>query len=110
MHPICAQKEIIIRNDQKEKIQCAILLFLDNSDSENEDYEFQNFFYFLELNEIYHMKDDFRQFLQLFLKIVNHHDRSQMFCSKITKILFLLKEKIKESFNNTEILNIFQSN
>ena len=105
-----AEKEIHFNIDQKEKIQSAILSFLDNSDEENDDYEIQNLINFLELSKIYNTLDDLKQFLQLFLKIINHHHRQKMFCSKITKILLFLKDKIKESFNNTDIFNMFLKN
>lgn len=54
--------------------------------------------------------EEFKQFLSLLLKISKNHKRHQSFFNNIVAILSNLENKIKQTFTNYEIFDIFKTN
>ena len=53
---------------------------------------------------------EFKSFLYLILKIATNHCSASNLFNKITNLLNYFKDPIKQSFSNTEIFDIFESN
>ncbi|KAK8898107.1 hypothetical protein M9Y10_000376 [Tritrichomonas musculus] len=85
---------------QKKKLHDTLLTYLE----ENEELEFK----FQSLSDS--KKEDFEKFLDLLTYISNNHTKTDEFSNKIGRILLNYKRKIKQTFSNSELLNIFESN
>lgn len=94
--------------EKMKKIHAAILDYIDNADSNEENY--QNIDFLLKGNDIIIDQFDFKLFLHLLVKNANHHHRSPNFFEKIDKILMLCKKSIIKFYTNYEIFQIFHSN
>ena len=90
------------------QLSLNILNFLDNESEYND--HFLELTAFIEEHQISECKAEFRNLLRLLLIISNNHYRNNNFFNKIEQILFYLKEKIKLTFSNNDIFNIFKSN
>ena len=55
-------------------------------------------------------EENFEHFLCLLTYITNNYHRNNSFIQKITQILKYYQEKIKSSFSNYEIFDIFKGN
>lgn len=85
--------------------------FLDFINTENDNEEtFGNFINIITNYKIQENRYDLKEILRLTLNIANYHFRSPNFISKIERILLFFKEKIKQTFSNFEIFQIFKDN
>ena len=98
--------------EDKKKLYEIIYEYLDDSD-ENDEYEYQ-LDYFHDVTEILNEQENKREAIEQFLQIVksiseNHH-RTSSFVNKIENILEHYCDQMKQTFTNTELFHIFESN
>ena len=98
--------EIQNYTEKMKKLQNNLLKFIENSS----EYDFQQYLNFIESNEIQNNREEFRQFLLLISKISNNHYRQQGLIKKIENILQYFSEKMKQTFSNSDIFNLFNNN
>ena len=94
--------------DAKKELQNHLIEFIDNQDDNQTNYE--NLITDLQNQSITENKNELKLFLNLLTTISNNHHRYSNFFIKIDQILSFLKQKIKQTFSNLEIFNIFKSN
>lgn len=91
-----------------KNIHECIIEFLDSDDSGNE--KFQKLNAIFKDTKIQENPNEIKSILHLLLNISTNHYRSSHFFDKVSQIFSILKDKIKKSFSNYTIFNIFQSN
>ena len=91
---------------EKTDLYQKLLEFIDDGGEE----EYQKLEKALESQKIKENQPEIRIFIGLVSKICNNHHRLDNFFNKIEKILFFMKEVIKQTYSNIEIFNIFKSN
>ena len=93
---------------QKKELYDILLEYIDCNDQLS--IYFQNLIDIFENQEIKESQAEFRLFLHTLSKISKNHYRDQFFSHKIEKILIYMKEDIKQTFSNSQIMNIFKNN
>lgn len=97
--------------ENKKKICCTILEFLENSEE-----TYENEIHFQILTELVNSQKiegdnkEMQQFLKIIKNISDNHYREINFINKIEKILQYYTDQIKQTLSNIEIFNIFESN
>lgn len=92
--------------DHKLKLEDLILEYLDNFGL----YEaFDNLVDYIKSENILNIQQEFKYFLGLLVNIFNYHHRIPGFVDNFEKILLYFKNEIKQTFSNSEIVNIFLS-
>lgn len=100
---IIADKQIQKYISDKKELYNNLIIFLDSYDNEN------NFAKLVEIiNEQTYDHQKFIQFLQLINNISIYHYHPDFF-QKIFQIIEYYKDKIKQTFSNVEIFDIFQN-
>ena len=89
-------------------IQNNLLTFIEKEDDTEEN--FQDLNKLFDENQITENHYLFNSLLHLITNIGNNSYRCSNFFDKLFKIILLLKTPIKQSFSNSQIFNIFQSN
>ncbi|KAK8880690.1 hypothetical protein M9Y10_003375 [Tritrichomonas musculus] len=103
------QKQLIRKYiEEKKKSYNSLIEFLDNSEENDNDLQI------LEDALTTDEKEGNREEMYLFLETINsistNHRRNPNFINKIVKILKKFEDRIKQSFSNIEIFNIFKNN
>ncbi|KAK8882931.1 hypothetical protein M9Y10_045577 [Tritrichomonas musculus] len=93
--------------EKKRELQSLLLTFLENSDSDD---DFQQLNEFIGTDNYNENQEEFNDLFQLLIKISNNHCRNENFFFKITQILEFHELDIKRSFSNIDLFNIFKSN
>lgn len=91
--------------DGMSKIQNSLLEYVEN-DQETD----QNLIQLINEYKISNNKKELKQFIHIFMQILNNHHRQHDFYDKVLKILTFIKNDIKKYFANDEIYNLFESN
>lgn len=91
------------------KIYSLFLEFLDCSDDEKGE-NLRAFIDMINTHNILEDSDEIYEILVLISKVSKNHYRYPNFFDKIENILDIFTEKIKQSFTNFQIFNIFKSN
>lgn len=91
-----------------QNIQKNILIFIENESNAEEN--FQNLQIIFEEQKIRENKYFLNSLLHLITKIADNHYRCSNFFDKLTKLLLIFKDNIKQDFSNSQIFNIFKSN
>ena len=94
--------------DARKELQNHLIEFLDNQDDDQNNYI--NLITDLQNQNITENKNEFILFLKLLIIISNDHHRCSNFFVKIDQILSFLKQKIKQTFSNIEIFDLFKHN
>ena len=94
--------------DAKKELQNHLIEFIDNQDDNQTNYE--NLITDLQNQSITENKNELKLFLNLLTTISNNHHRYSNFFIKIDQILSFLKQKIKQTFSNIEIFDLFKHN
>lgn len=94
--------------EKNKEIQRNLLQFIDKEKDEQEDNN--QFIKYFEDSAFCQDRHEFKTLLYLILKISNNYRRTPLFFQRIEQILLLIKDKIKQTFSNEEIFNIFKSN
>ena len=92
--------------DARKTLQNHLLDFIDNQDDDQNSYK--NLISDIQKCNITENKNEFQLFLNLLTVISNNHHRCSDFFIKIDQILSFLNQKIKRTFSNLEIFNIFK--
>ena len=92
--------------EKKKEVQRVLLSYLD----EGNEKDYIKLIELLTESNITKNRDELKSTLQLISSIADNHHRSPYFISGIEKILNHYKSDIEQSFSNTEIFNIFNSN
>lgn len=91
--------------EDKTNLYQALLEFIDNGNEE----EYQKFTNELTSKRYNENRHEFNIIIRLVSKICNNYHRLPDFFTRIEKILLFLKEEIKQTYSNSEILNLFKS-
>ena len=98
----------------KNELENSLLEFIENSEMVSPAIDtnlyFQNLTNLIKAQNIHNNHDELLLFLQLVLNISNNHHRTPDFFPLIERILVFLKEDIKRTLSNSEILEVFLSN
>ena len=92
--------------DQKKELNNALLKYIEN-DSEDQT-EFKNIVQLINQQKIQENDTEFKLLLRIIISISQNHRRCPNFFSRIEQILSFFADKIKQTFSNFEIFNIFQ--
>ena len=93
--------------DKFAKLQKSILMYLDEEKLQENDRSSKKLFEILkELIDC----DHFKEIIHLIRTIANNHHRNHNFFTRMSNILIFLKEKINQTFSNTQILDYFSGN
>ena len=87
----------------KKELYKIIIDFIDNGEEEKKIYDF------IENHKINNNRDDFKELLQMIVKIFENHYRNHDFIYNFKNILLYYQEDIKNSFSNSEIYDIFKN-
>ncbi|KAK8864800.1 hypothetical protein M9Y10_010325 [Tritrichomonas musculus] len=102
------QQEVQNYIEGEKKLYDNLLTFLENSDSETNDLK-----HLFQINNNYQdecEREHFKQYLQLITNFANNHNRQENLLHKIFQILQYHINEIKQTFSNSELFNIFESN
>lgn len=94
--------------DKEKNIEDFFLRFLDNEKDSEENY--QNFINYLKDQKISEDQLEIKIFLHMLTKISKYHYRTPSFFSKIERTILYFREKIKQTWSNSEIFDIFKRN
>ena len=94
----------------KKELYALILQYIDNDEEKNDEYFFNEIKNYLEKNEIRENKKELNMLLDVVAKIANNHHRNRNFFYKLEQIIEYLGMKIKQTFSNDEIFEIFKKN
>ena len=102
--------DISVCVNQKKEIYNTFLEFVDSENEEDEKEKYKNLInLFNELN-ILENSDEIIEFLTLINKISMHHQRHQYFLDRIRKTITFFESKIKQTFTNLQLFNLFKYN
>ena len=89
--------------EQMKELYDNLLEFIEDYDLIEEKLE-------IVINCINYEKEEFEHFLRLLTNLVSHYHRDDRFIEKVEKILDSIKNQIKQTFSNYELIDIFQNN
>ena len=95
--------------NQKKQYYDSFRRFIENN-NDTDGANYLNLVQVVEEQKILENREELKLFLKLILIIFNNHHRYSGFFNKIKKILFNIKDNIKQTFSNLEIFNIFYPN
>ena len=90
------------------EIQKYLLDFIEGNNDDEVNILYLSSFFSDQENSENH--NDFKMFIHLLMQIANEHHREHQFYEKLKQILFLLQERIKQTFSNLERFLIFKKN
>lgn len=94
--------------NKMRNIQNSLLKFIDHEDNVEENY--QNLIKLLNDQKVQENIHTLKSFLYLMSNILNNHNRTPNFFSKFEKLINQFESKIKQSFSNFELFQIFNKN
>lgn len=95
--------------EDKKQLQSAILAYLDQ-ESSNDQENYEKILNLVREQNLSKEKDELSAFFQLISQISANHHRSANFHAKIDKIISIFENEIKENFLNLELFYIFKRN
>lgn len=95
--------------NQKKQYYDNFRRFIENN-NDTDEANYLNLVQVVEEQKILENREELKLFLKLILIISNNYHRYSGFFNKIKKILFNIKDNIKQTFSNLEIFNIFYHN
>ena len=93
--------------EEMRLIQESILKFINEESDMEENY--QNLINNFESKKIIEDRNQFKSLLYLLYGIFKNHNRSSTFINKFEQIFQFLKDRITETFTNSEIFDIFKN-
>ena len=93
--------------EKLKSLQIKLEALIDNDVDVEE--HFENLLIFISDDKFFNDANNFKLFLQLISDVVKNHNRSNNFLNRIYKIIFSMKDKIKKTFSNIDLFNIFKN-
>ena len=94
--------------DRKKEIHTLLLSFLENN--QENDFNFNYLIQNIRSEKLESNREELEHFLRLIINISNNHCRKGNLIQKVEKIILNLKDEITQTFSNSEVFNIFNSN
>lgn len=95
---------------EKKTFYESIILILENCEEDNDELLFQQLIDQIKKHNVQNNREEFDNFMRTISNISNNHNRNSDLIKKIVKILIYIKDYIKQTYSNDDLLNTFSDN